>query len=708
MNFNSKGDELMTFRVSVDSGGTFTDGVLINEKGEVVTAKAHTTPQDLTAGTIECLSKLASLSGMTLKDLLGRTSTIVHGTTLATNIVVSRSGAKLGVITTRGYRDRMTFLHVAKGELKGDIRVGTADLFNFRMDPPEPLTRRYLTTEVEERVNFKGEVLIPLNEEDVRRAVGYLKKQGVESIAVLLLFSHLYPAHERRIREIIKEEYPEAYVSLSSDILPVSGEVGRWSTTMFGSYVGPKVIDYATRVKRLLGEKGFRGELVFMQSNGGVATTDIVCENPATLLISGPAAGPSMGLALVREYQAENVVSIDMGGTSFDVCAVPEGQINVVQMKVIDGKKFCLPSVDVSTIGAGGGSIAWIDPSGRLQVGPQSAGASPGPACYGTGGTEPTVTDADVVLGYIDPDYFLGGETKLRKDLAEKAIKEKIADPLNLSVLKAAAAIYDVVNAKMAGAIDVVFSRRGYDPREFILCAAGGAAPVHCGRLMEELGIRQLMIPKVAPVYCAFGMLYADLKHSFTRPLLRETAKVDLDRVNTLYGDMEKEAVETLRREGVAQKNILIEKTMDIRYYGQVREQNASVPKGAVTTKSLKITMDRFHEKHRKVIGYSDPNYPTEIARVHLVGIAKVKPPQLKKISRGTRYPSKALKGKRKAFFSEFKKFADVKVYEGDKLLAGNILKGPCIIEEKMTTVVIPPDMKINVDIHGNYTTLKK
>ncbi len=698
----------MTFRVSVDSGGTFTDGVLINERGEVVTTKAHTTPQDLTAGTIEVLSKLASLSGMKLEDLLGRTSTIVHGTTLATNIVVSHSGAKLGTITTRGFRDRMTFLQVAKGELKGEIRVGTADIFSFRMEPPKLLTRRYLMTEVEERVNYKGEVLVPLNEEDVRRAVAYLKKQGVESIAVILLFSHLFPAHERRIGEIIKEDYPGAYVSLSSTVLPVCGEVGRWSTTMFSAYVGPKVIHYVSRIKKLLEDKGFKGELVFMQSNGGAATTDIVCENPAALLISGPAAGPSMGLALAKEHKVENVVSVDMGGTSFDVGVVPEGKINVIQNRVIEGKKYSLPSVDVSAVGAGGGSIAWIDAGGRLQVGPDSAGASPGPACYGMGGTEPTVTDADLVLGYIDPEYFLGGETKLRKDFAERVIKEKIAGPLNLTVPKAAAAIYDVVNAKMAGAIDVVFSRRGYDPREFILCAAGGAAPVHSARLMEEIGIRHLMIPKVAPVYCAFGMLYADLKHSFTRPFVSETAKVDLDRINALYGEMEREATDILQREGVAKKEIWIEKTMDLRYYGQVREQNALVPKGIVTPEGFKVTLNRFHEKHRKVIGYSDPKYPTEIVRLHLQGIARVKPPRLKKISRGGGDARKAMKGTRRAYFSEFEDFVDATVYEGDKLLAGNILKGPCILEEKMTTVVIPPNLKIRVDIYGNYTTINK
>jgi N-methylhydantoinase A len=698
----------MTLRVSVDSGGTFTDGVLINEKGEMITAKAHTTPQDLAIGTIECLSKLASLSGRTLKDFLDQTSTIVHGTTLATNLVVSRTGAKLGTITTKGYRDRMLFLQVAKGDLGGDIKAGTTELFSFRMDPPEPLTHRYLMTEVEERVNYKGEVLIPLNEEDVRRAVALLKKQGVESIAVILFFSHLYPAHEQRIKEIIKEDYPETYVSLSSAVLPVTGEVGRWSTTMFAAYVGPKTIRYVSRIRKLLGEKGFKGELVFMQSNGGVASADVICENPAALLVSGPAAGPSTAVALAEKHKVKDLVSVDMGGTSFDVCAIPGGQVRVSQMRVVEGMKYCLPSVDVSAIGAGGGSIAWIDPGGRLQVGPQSAGASPGPACHGIGGEDPTVTDADVVLGYIDPDYFLSGETRLRKDLAERVIKTKIANPLDLSVPKAAAAIYDVVNAKMAGAIRLVFSRRGYDPREFTLCAAGGAAPAHCARLMEELGIRNLIIPKVAPVYCAFGMMYADLKNSFTRPFVSETAKANLDRINVLYREMEEQAVEILEREGVAKNDILIEKTMDMRYYGQVREQNASVPKGPVTAKTLRVTIDRFHEKHRKVIGYSDRHYPTEIMRLHLEGIGKVAAPKIQKISRGRDDLAKTLKGTRKAFFREFEDFVDVKVYDGNKLLEDNFLKGPCIIEEKMTTVVVPPSRTVKVDLYGNYTIINK
>lgn len=395
-----------------------------------------------------------------------------------------------------------------------------------------------------------------------------------------------------------------------------------------------------------------------------------------------------------------------MGGTSFDVSVIPEGRIAVVQKKVVDGKKFALPSVDVNAIGAGGGSIAWLDPSGRLQVGPHSAGASPGPACYGAGGSEPTVTDADVVLGYIDPDYFLGGETKLRKDLAEQAIKGRIADPLGLSVPEAAAAIYDVVNAKMAGAINVVFTRRGYDPREFVLVCAGGAGSVHGARLMQELQIRHFLAPKVAPVYCAFGMMYADLKHSFTRPYRSESAKADLDRINELYTEMEAEAVEVLSREGMAREEMSIEKTMDLRYYGQVREQTAQVPVGPVTPETFQAAQQSFHDKHRTVIGYADEGYPTEIVRLHLTGTAKVSPPKPQEVEAGGPDASHARKGARPAYFSEHGDFVDVDVYDGDKLLAGNRLEGPCIVEEQMTTVVIPPALGVTVDSHGNYTTL--
>ena len=688
----------MSYRISVDSGGTFTDGVLLTEQGAAVTTKAHSTPQDPSIGTMNCIAKLATEAGVTLSELLDRTGSIILGTTIATNLVATRTGAKMGTIATQGYRLRMTFQQVAKSDW-GDKSV---DLFDMRVEAPKALTRNYLMTEVEERVNSKGEVLVPLNEDSVRKAVRYLKEQRVESIAVMLMFSPLYPRHEQRIAEIIQEEYPGVYVALSSVVLPVIGEGERWSTTMFSAYVAPNVATYVSRMKDALKKEGFKGEIAFVQSNGGIATPEIIVENPATLLLSGPAAGPSFGLALGEAYNSKNVLSVDMGGTSFDVGVVHEGNVDIVQLKVIDAKKFAVPAVDVNAAGAGGGSIAWIDNSGRLQVGPKSAGAFPGPACYGKGGEEPTVTDADVVLGYIDPDYFLSGETKLRKDLAEKAIKEKIAGPLGLTVHQAAAAIYDIINAVMASSTDVVFAKRGYDPRDFALCAAGGAAPVHAVPIMQELGIKKMIVPKVSPTYCAFGMMYCDLKHDYTKHYASETVKADLNKINELYDEMEKMAVDTLVREGINKKDIIIERSMEVRYYGQFRQRFAKVPAGKITKESLKTAIDNFHEVHKVELGYSDSNYPTEIVRLHLTGIAKPRKPVLQPIPAGSGDVSGALKGQRKAYFNGYD-FIEANVYDGNKFHAGDAINGPCMIEEKFTTLVVPPEIAVVVDDGGNY-----
>jgi N-methylhydantoinase A len=356
----------MQFRIAVDAGGTFTDGVLMSAAGEAVTAKAQTTPRDPTVGTMNCISRLADGVGLSLRQMLEQTSTIVHGTTLATNVVATRSGAKMGTIATRGYRLRMTFPQVAKSDWVEQRR----DMYDFHYDAPQPLTRNYLMTEVSERVNIRGEVLAPLDEEEVRKAVGYLKGHAVESIAVMLLHSALYPEHERAVARIVKEEYPSVHVSVSSVVLPVVGEVERWSTTMFSAYVAPAITGYVEKVSSVLKREGFNGELLFVQSNGGTATPDVVIANPATLLLSGPAAGPSLGLTLGKAHDVRNVLSVDMGGTSFDVGVVHDGMVDVVQQKIIDAMKYALPSVDVSAAGAGGGSIACIDGGGRLQVGP--------------------------------------------------------------------------------------------------------------------------------------------------------------------------------------------------------------------------------------------------------------------------------------------------------------------------------------------------
>lgn len=692
----------MTYRISVDSGGTFTDGVLIDEQGDAVMRKAHTTPQDPTVGVINCISKLADEAKLTLGDLLAQTHSIVLGTTLATNLVATKSGARMGTIATKGYRLRMAFPQAAKIEW----REGPSDMYDFRTSPPPPLTPYYLMEEVEERLDYRGQVVTPLDEEDVRRAVRHLKRQGVEVIAVTLLFSQLNPGHEQRIAEIIKEEAPEIYVALSSTVLPVTGEVDRWGTTMFSAYVAPAVTRFVSKIKGLLVDKGFRGELLMIQSNGGIATPEIVIENPATLLLSGPAAGPSLGRSLGEAHGFKNVLSVDMGGTSFDVGVVYDGAVETVKQQVIDWKKFSLPCVDVDAIGAGGGSIAYVDSAGRLRVGPKSAGAFPGPACYGNGGEFPTVTDANVVLGYIDPDYFLGGETRLRKDLAEQAIKEKVADPLNLTVEQAAAAIYEVINSNMASGTDVSFAKRGFDPREFALCAAGGAAPVHAVKIMEELGIKKLIVPKVAPIYCAYGMMYCDLKHDYQRTYAIETAKADLARINMLFDEMEAAARETLRREGVSDGEMVIQRSMEMRYYGQFRERIAAVPAGVVTPESLAETLKTFHAVHEQTAGYSDAKYPTEIARLHLSGSAATLKPRLRELEWSTD-TSGALSTSRRAHFAGAG-FIETPVYNGDALLAGAVIEGPAIIESRFTTFVLPPSVKAEVDRWGNFVTTSK
>lgn len=689
----------VAYRISVDSGGTFTDGVLIDEQGVAVMRKAHTTPHDPTQGTLECLRKLAQACELTLAELLGRTESLVLGTTMATNVVATHSGPRMGTIATRGYRLRMAFPQVAKA----DWKEGPVDMYDFHADPPRLLTPLHLMTEVTERVDCTGAVITPLDENDVRRAVRELRDQGVTTIAVTLMHSPVNPAHERRIGQIIAEEAPAMCVALSSTVLPVSGEVERWSTTMFAAYVAPVVTAFVTRIGTLLAEAGFGGQLLFIQSNGGIATPEIVKENPAVLLLSGPAAGPSLGLALGLDHEHRNVLSVDMGGTSFDVGVVHDGAVDTVREQIIDGKKFALPSVDVTAIGAGGGSIAYVDASGRLCVGPRSASAAPGPACYGKGGTEPTVTDANVVLGYIDPEFFLGGETRLRKDLAEQAIAEKIAKPLGLTVLEAAAAIYEVINTTMASGTDVAFARRGYDPRDFALCAAGGAAAVHAVRIMQELRIRKLIVPKVAPIYCAFGMMYCDLKHDWQRAFHVATAQVDFAALQAAYDEMEAQARETLRREGVAEADIVIQRSMDMRYWGQFRDRNAPLPGGAVNADALAAATAAFHQVHKATVGHSDPAYPTEIVRLHLSGSARMRKPVLRDIAAG-RGAEQARKGTRMAHFAGAG-LVNTPVYDGNRLGRDDSVAGPAIIEETFTTFVLPPGVATRVDRYGNFVT---
>jgi N-methylhydantoinase A len=682
------------FRVAIDTGGTFTDAIAVDEAGGMVTAKVPTTPKNLIEGTINVMGVLAKRNKLGRGEFLSQVANIVHGTTQGTNVIITRSGPKLGLIATEGHRDVL-----------GLPRVPKQDMWNWRYPQPQPLVPRYLRTEVKERVDAKGVVRVPLDEESVHRAVSYLKNIDVDGIVVALLFSFIHPEHERRVREIIEEDYPGRHVTLSSDVVHILGEHERTSTSVIDAYIAPAIIQYTQKVIDFLQKEGFKGQLLFMQNNGGVETAEIAMEKPSTLATSGPAAGPTAAINLGKLHGDENLLSVDMGGTSFDIAIIDRGNFMTVNENLIEGLRFSLPIIDTTSIGAGGGSIAWFDLADRLRVGPKSAGADPGPACYDFGGKEATVTDADVILGYISPDYFLGGEKKLRKDLAEKAIKEKVSDRLGLSIIEGAAAIHKVANSVMADGINYTFTRRGYDPRDFTLVAAGAAGPSHAIKIAQELGISRVLIPKYAPIYCAFGMLCVNLKHDFLRlyPTMKEN--LDLGRVKKLYDEMEAEAFVLFEKEGVHEKQRSLERIMQVRYFGQFREVEVPWPNGPINHESISEGLKAFHRKHGDVYGSSDVNYPVEFVGFGLSAIGKIPRVELKKIERGSEDPSLALKGERDAYFEESHGFVKTRVYDGDKLVCGNLLKGPCIVEERMTTIVVPLESKLLVDEYGNYIT---
>ena len=674
----------MSFRVGIDCGGTFTDGISIDEEGRMVTSKEASTPQDLTIGVRNTLVSLARNYSLSLREFLGNTNIVIHGTTVGTNTILTRSGARTGLLATIGYRDCIEFRRIPK-----------ADMFNWRMPCPKPLVPRYLREEVEERIDWRGQVKTPLNEDSVHKAVASLKQEGVQSIAVCLLFSFLNPSHERRVAEIIKKDYPEAHVSLSSTVWPAISEFERTSTTAIDAYIAPSVQNYISVLHDWLATEGFKGEFLLMQSNGGVGSWKIAVDRAATLAVSGPAAAPSAALIVGRLHGLNNLMSVDMGGTSFDFLIIDRGRVLTKTESVISDASFALPSIDVDTLGAGGGSIAWFDVTNTLRVGPRSAGAFPGPACYGKGGEEATVTDANVVLGYISPDFFLGGQIPLRKDLAEKAIKTKVADRLGIGTMQAAAAVYKIINSCMADSASSAFVKRGYDPREFTLCVAGAAGPAHGLRIMQELGIKRILIPKLAPVYCAFGMTASDLRHDYTRFYYVQGQVLDLEHVRKLYREMEDQGERTLQKEGVPKERRHFVRSMDLRYFGQFREVEVELPGGPLTQETISAGVADFHIRHGEMYGYSDKNYPIEFMSFKLSAIGTIPPVGLKRIGPGTQDASRAIKGQREAFFEEAGGFVRTCVYDGDLLLSGNVLEGPCIVEEKTTTIVIPPGFKM-------------
>ena len=681
--------------ILIDMGGTFTDGVLIGNEGTVTVAKSETDPADAADSILRCIAGLAQEVRVSQQELLADTSTILIGTTLATNCILEDKGAKCCLIHTKGFRDVFELGRT----------IPKTEIYNLKLLPPKVFIPRYLRFGVEERMQFDGKVITPLNEKDVLKAARMAKQHGVEVPIICFLHSYINPEHEERAAEIIKKEFPDVVVS--SRIVRRWIEYDRASTATLAAYVKPLLSRFANVLEDRLKRANFRGTLLFSTGLGSVARTDLCLENPGHLIGSGLAMGALMGRFLARTAGFKDVVTCDIGGTSVDIGVLKDQTISTTTESVIGDQRNALETMDIPSIGAGGGAIAWIDKTGVLRVGPASAGADPGPACYGKGGKSPTLTDANVVLGYIPPDYFLGGAILLDPQLARKAVDRAIAKPLATDWVEAAHAVSSLAEALMAERIFMTIVEKGYDPRDFVFIAAGGAGPVHAIAISTRLGIRSVYIPKHAAVFSAFGGATADYGHVLNRFYYKRDDQADVKELIRSYRALDEEAVDILKRQGVEPKRMALVRGAEMRYFGQLRDIDIALPETPTDAKftdaSFRQLVAKFHERHGELYGWSNPHLPATIALLKVRAIGKRRPFKSGEQPFTRTDASDAFKRKRQVYFKSGGGFVETACYDGNRLRHGNVISGPAIIEEKRTTIVVPADWQVVVDRHENY-----
>ena len=697
---DSKQDKIiMAYKIGIDVGGTFTDFLLTSEDGHSDIFKVLSTPDDPSTGLMEGLSEMAKAKNRPLEEFIKDVSTIVHGTTVTTNAVLTRRGAKTGLLTTKGLRDAL--------EMRRGIRE---EQYNNRYANVEPLVPRYLRSGVEERLDYKGDVVTELRKEDVQDAARLFKKEGIEAIAVCFMNSFANDSHESAAANMIKEQFPETYLTVSSSFLPSIRFYDRISTTVLNSYVGPILRSYLQSLIKKLEDIGFEGVLLIMQSNGGIVSPQVAMEKAAVTLLSGPAAGPVAGIEYTSVQDYDDCITIDMGGTSFDAALIKNRTPLVSTEGEIDRLRIALPMLGIVTIGAGGGSIGWVDEGGLLRMGPQSAGSKPGPACYDLGGEEPTCTDADLVLGYLDKDFFAGGKIPLNYDKAVKTIKEKIADPLGMDVIEAAGGMYRVININMASGVREVSVKRGHDPREFPLVIAGGAGPVHACMIALELEIPIMIVPKESSIFCAAGMLMSDLKHDFVRTYSTPLNELDIRKFRSLFHEMEEEATHLLLSEHISKERIEHIYSLDMRYVKQYHEVNVEITRGELEKGDIDSMASKFHPEHNRLYGYSLEEEETsiELINLRLLSIGKTVKPKFIEEDFVHEDPFEALKKRRKIYLPLKKTFEEVLVYDGHRLRYGHKVEGPAIIEQVNTTTFVSPEYNVLCDRYGSYTMYLK
>jgi len=677
----------VSYRLSVDVGGTFTDIVLFNEKYKrFYITKILSTPQDQSIGIVEGIKKMVKQVGISYNDI----SYFIHGTTVATNALLERKGAKTALITTEGFRDIFEI-----------GRQRRPDLYDFWAKRPKPPIPRYLIYEVPERILYTGKVIKELDENKARDIIREIKKNDIESVAVCLLHSYKNPKNELRMKELILEEMPGIYISLSCEILPEIREYERTCTTSVNAYLMPKVHRYINKLVKEKNSLGIKQNLHIMQSNGGIMSADFAANRSIHTVFSGPAGGVLAGKYISKLIGEKNVITLDMGGTSTDIALLENNEIKFTTNGEIGTFPIKVPMIEMHTIGSGGGSIAWIDDGGALRVGPQSAGAVPGPACYNLGGEKPTVTDANLLLGRLSAENFLGGEKSLSCEKAKIAIEKEIASKINLPYVESANGIINIVNSNMSGGVRVASTQKGYDLREFSLIAFGGAGPLHADQLMSELNMKKVIIPLSPGNFSAIGEMLAEIRYDYVRTNVISIKSITVNEYNEIFDEMKKEAIENLTEEEFEKENIVFKGTSDMRYTGQAWELSIPIPINLYSeAEFLKIARD-FNRIHKRTYGYILKYEEIVFVNLRLSAIGLIPKIDINlELSREENITKHAYKGDREIFFDN--KFIKCPIYDRGKLMLGNVIKGPAVIEEYGSTTIVSPKKKVSIDKFKN------
>lgn len=684
------------YKVCIDTGGTFTDCVVLDEAGSKREFKSPSTPPDFSIGVINSIREAASGFSLSEEQFLEKAELIIHGTTAATNALVTKNVAKTALICTKGFRDII--------EIRRSLKIETHSMYEAFIPPYQPIVPRSLRFGVDERTRKTGEIIKGVDETEIFKLIDTLKKEKIEAVAVCLINSYANAENEKAVVAMLEKHLGDVFVTASSEILPKIGEYERTSTCIINACLGPVVRSYLQKLENQLINSGFKGQLLIMQANQYAQSVSAVIRKPAYLMGSGPASAPA-GAAYLGKYMGENnIITADMGGTTLDSGLLYNGTVSLKSGMWLDDDRLGIKVVEVSSIGSGGGSIAWRDSLGLLRVGPQSAGADPGPVCYGRGGSEPTVTDAAVILGYIPDDYFWGGKLKLDRDGAYKAM-QPLADKFHLGIEETAAAVFTTVSSNMSDGVTEITTRRGYDIRDFSLLACGGGGAL-CGAFMADLlNCKNVIIPEFAATFCAWSMFCLDVGRDYLRTYISKLDMADLTVMNQLYHDMIEEALEEFKALHISREQLTIVQSVETRYAGQFHEIELTLPEGEITAHDLKKLKQEFHEKHKELFTFSLPHVEIEIRNLRMIASVKSETIELPKLERPAQGEA-AMKRKRQCFFNG--QFMDTPIYDGLMVGAGDCIKGHAVVETPTTTIVVPPGFACEVDQFGTFVVKRE